>query len=254
MTTPLLPGAEPFSATGGHDGALVLHGFTGSPASMRGVAEKLADAGLTVELPLLPGHGTTVDDLLGYRWADWSSAADDAYQDLAARCARVAVVGLSMGGALTCWLAERHPEISGVVVINPLVEPAPDELRSAVRELLESGTEVAPGIGSDIAQPGAAEPGYDGTPLRPLLSLFEGVEDVAMALGDIRCPVLLLSGREDHVVPPTNGDLLAASVGGPVERVWLERSYHVATLDYDRDEVEARTVAFVTAVTAGAEA
>ena len=254
MTAPLLPGAGPFAATGGPDGVLVLHGFTGSPASMRGVAEKLADAGLTVELPVLPGHGTALDDLVPCRWDDWTAAADAAYQELAARSARVAVVGLSMGGSLTCWLAERRPEISGIVVVNPLVEPPGDELRSAIRDMLDSGVTIAPSIGSDIAQPGVEELGYDGTPLAAALSLFEGVEDVAMALGDISCPVLLLSSREDHVVPPTNGDLLAASVSGPCERVWLERSYHVATMDYDRDEVEARTVSFVIGVTAGAEA
>jgi carboxylesterase len=254
VTAPVLPGAEPFSATGGPEGALVLHGFTGSPFSMRGIAEKLADAGLTVELPLLPGHGTSVADMLVTGWEDWSAAAEQAYLELAARCSRVAVVGLSMGGTLSCWLAERHPEIAGLVVVNPAVEPMPEELRSALAELLDAGTDVAPGIGSDIAKPDTEELAYDGLPIAPVLSLFDGVAGVSAALGDIRCPVLLLSSREDHVVPPSAGDLLEATAGGPVERVWLERSYHVATLDYDRDEVEERTVGFVTGVLAGAEA
>lgn len=247
-----MAGAEPFSATGGPDGVLVLHGFTGNPSSMRGVAEKLADAGLTVELPLLPGHGTVVEDLVPMRWADWSAAAEEAYLGLAARSERVAVVGLSMGGTLTCWLAERHPEICGIVLVNPLVEPPDDDFRDAVRQLHDSGTEVAPGIGSDIARPDVVELTYDGTPLAAALSLFDGAEEVALGLSEIRCPVLLFSSREDHVVPSPNSDLVEASVGGPCERVWLERSYHVATLDYDRDELEARTVSFVAAVTAGA--
>ena len=51
MTAPIIPGAEPFSADGGPQGALVLHGFTGNPGSMRGVAEALAAAGFTVDLP-----------------------------------------------------------------------------------------------------------------------------------------------------------------------------------------------------------
>jgi carboxylesterase len=254
VTAPVLPGAEPFAATGGPEGALVLHGFTGSPFSMRGIAEKLADAGLTVDLPLLPGHGTSVEDMLETGWADWSGAAEDAYADLAARCSRVAVVGLSMGGTLACWLAEQHPEIAGLVLVNPAVEPLVDELRAGLQELLDSGTEVAPGIGSDIAKPDTLELSYDGTPVGPALSLFAAVDGVSSSLGDIRCPVLLLSSREDHVVPPSAGDLLVASVGGPCERVWLERSYHVATLDYDRDEVEERTATFVTSVLAGAEA
>lgn len=246
------PGAEPFSATGGPDGVLVLHGFTGSPHSMRAVAGRLADAGLTVELPLLPGHGTAVEDMVPTRWDDWSSAAEDAYQALAARCRRVAVTGLSMGGTLSCWLAERHPEIVALALVNPLVEPPAADFRQALADLVEAGTEVAPGIGSDIAKPDTLELSYDGTPLRAVLSLFDGVDGVAAALADVRCPVLLLSSRQDHVVAPTSGDLLVASAGGPVVRVWLERSYHVATLDYDGDEVEQRVVAFVTAALAGA--
>jgi carboxylesterase len=245
-----MAGAEPFSAAGGPEGVLVLHGFTGNPFSMRSLAEKLAATGHSVELPLLPGHGTAVEDMIGTRWADWSAAAAAAYADLAGRCRSVAVVGLSMGGTLSCWLAEAHPEISGIAVINPLVEPATDDLVVGVRSLLDAGTEVMDGIGSDIALPGASELSYPGTPVAPLLSLFEAVAGVAADLASIRCPVLLLSSRDDHVVPPSNGDLLAASVSGPCERVWLERSFHVATLDYDREEIERRTVAFVDRVSA----
>jgi carboxylesterase len=250
VSAPIRPGAEPFAATGGAEGALVLHGFTGSPDSLRGVAEQLANLGLTVELPLLPGHGTEVADMLPTRWSDWSAAAERAYVDLAARCARVVVVGLSMGGTLACWLAERHPEIAGLALVNPMVEPQPD-LVALLAALLDGGTEVGPGIGSDIADPEAVELAYDGMPVAPVLSLLGALDDLAAHLPDIRCPVLLLSSRQDHVVPPTSGDLLATSVGGSCERVWLERSYHVATLDYDRHEIEERTATFVSAVLSG---
>ncbi len=249
-----MPGAEPFSAAGGPEGALVLHGFTGNPSSVRGVAEKLADAGLTVEAPLLPGHGTALADLVSLGWGDWSAAAEDAYAELAARCARVAVVGLSMGGGLACWLATRHQEICGIVLVNPLVAPPADDFRAALRKMCREGATIAPSIGSDIARKDVVEVTYDGTPLAAALSLFAGVEEVAAGLSEIHCPVLLFSSRQDHVVPTTNGDLMASSVSGPCERVWLEHSFHVATLDNDRDELEARTVTFVTAVTAGADA
>lgn len=249
-----MPGAEPFSATGGPDGALLLHGFGGNPSVLRGVAEKLADAGLTVEAPLLPGHGTALEDLVPLRWADWSGAAADAYASLAARCGRVAVVGLSMGGGLACWLAARHPEVCGIVLVNPLVMPPPDDVRAAVHELCASGAAVAPGAGTDVARPGVVEITYHGTALAALLSLFDGTGEVARCLPEVRCPVLLFSSREDHVVPAANGDLVESSVAGPCERVWLEHSYHLATIDNDRDELEARTATFVTAVTAGADA
>ncbi len=230
---------------------LVLHGFTGNPQSLRPLAEAVAEAGFTVDLPLLPGHGTAVEDMVPTRWEDWPSAAEAAYQGLAARCEKVAVAGLSMGGTLTCWLAEHHPEIAGIAVVNPLVEPPVPEFLDGIRALLEAGTEVIDGIGSDIAKEGVVESAYPGTPLAPALSLFEGVVVVKQRLGDIRCPVLLLSSREDHVVDPVSGDMLEASVGGPVERIHLESSYHVATLDWDAPLIEKQVVGFVDEVLSG---
>ncbi len=246
MTAPVIPGAEPASFTGDARGALVLHGFTGNPQSMRGLAQALADAGLTVELPLLTGHGTALEDMLPTRWDDWSGAAEAAYTDLAARCDALAVVGLSMGGTLAVWLAEHHPEIAALAVVNPLLAPPDPELVSAGKSLLDSGEEVAPGIGSDIAKEGATELAYEGFPLRAALSLFDGVSEVGDALESVGCPVLVFTSVQDHVVDPRSSELLMARAKGPVEQVVLERSYHVATLDWDRDEIEARTVAFVT--------
>ncbi|CAN5779907.1 alpha/beta fold hydrolase [soil metagenome] len=246
----VLPGAEAWSAPGGPHGALVLHGFTGNPNSMRGVAKALAAAGFAVELPRLPGHGTTVADMMTTTWADWSATAEAAYCDLAGRCERVVVVGLSMGGALTAWLASFHPEIAGIVTVNPVVQ-APEGMRALVQDMVDAGQTAMDGIGSDIADPDVTESAYRQTPLAPLLSLFEAAEEFGARLGDIACPVLIITSRQDHVVEPVNSDVLAAGVSGPVERVTLDRSYHVATLDHDRDEVERRTVEFATRVSAG---
>lgn len=229
----------------------MLHGFTGNPQSMRPLAEALAAAGFTVELPLLPGHGTAIEDMLPTRWEDWSSAAGAAYRALADRCAQVVVTGLSMGGTLTCWLAEHHPEVAGIAVVNPLIESPEAADREAIVALVEAGTEVFDAIGSDIRKEGVEEAAYPGTPLPPLLSLFEGADEVAAHLGDIRCPTLLFSSRQDHVVDSVSGDELERSAGGPVERVYLERSYHVATLDWDAPLIEDRVVSFALEVLGG---
>ncbi len=248
MVAPVLLGAEPFSHDGDGRGVLVLHGFTGNPQSMRPLAEAVAAEGCTVELPLLPGHGTAVEDMIPTRWSDYVTAAEAAYRDLAGRCEAVAVVALSMGGTLACRLAEDHPEIAGMVLVNPFVDPPAESFREVLQGILDSGTEVAPGVGSDIAKEGSVELAYLGSPIAAVLSLFAGIDEVAAELGRIRCPVLLLSSRQDHVVPSSSGDVLAAGVSGPIERVWLERSYHVATLDYDAELVVARTVEFVNEV------
>jgi carboxylesterase len=247
----VLPGAEPFSAAGGPHGVLVAHGFTGSPQSLRGLARAFARAGFAVELPLLPGHGTSLDDMLTTSWADWSGAAEAAYRELAARCEKVVVAGLSMGGTIAVWLAARHPEVAGVVVVNPAIEPVAESFLEMLASLRESGAQTMPAIGSDIADPNERELAYDETPIVPVQSMFAALEDLAPRLGDITCPVLIFTSPQDHVVPPSSSDFLADRVAGPVERVTLARSYHVATLDYDKDEIERRAVEFARKVVAG---
>ena len=119
------------------------------------------------------GHGTHVDDMVPTRWSDWSRDADAAYATLAKRVSKVVVMGLSMGGTLTLWLAAQHPETAGIVCVNPATFPFAGEMVDAVRGILESGTEIIPGIGSDIADPDVTENAYPGTPIRPLISFVE---------------------------------------------------------------------------------
>ena len=248
--TELMAGAEPWSVEGGPVGALCLHGFTGNPTSMRPVATAFAAAGLAVELPRLPGHGTTIEDMITTGWADWTAAAEDAYQRLAARCQQVVVAGLSMGGSLTIWLATRHPEIAGIVCINAATQPQGDEILDMVRGMVAEGEDRIAGIGSDIADPDVVESAYEAAPLVPLLSLMDGLAALQADLGAITCPVLIMTSPNDHVVEPASSDHLAEAVAGPVERVTLERSYHVATLDYDAELVCREAVAFAQKVTA----
>jgi carboxylesterase len=251
-TTPegkeIIPGCEPWSAPGGPHGALVVHGFTGNPQSLRGLAEAMHGAGYAVELPLLPGHGTSVDDLLDTGWADWSATVEAAYADLAARVDNVVVAGLSMGGALALWLAARHSEIVGVVCVNPAVEIGA-EMVDGIRQMVDGGVDRIPAIGGDVADPAGREKAYDATPLRPLLSLADAAAETADDLAKITCPVLLITSRQDHVVDPRSSDIVAERVSGPVERITLERSYHVATLDYDKDLIFERAVEFAGRVT-----
>jgi carboxylesterase len=249
--TDLIPGAEPLSVAGGPVGVLVLHGFTGNPGSVRPLADAMVEAGFTVEMPLLPGHGTVIEDMVPTRFDDWSGAAEAAYLDLAGRCERVVVAGLSMGGTLTCWLASRHRDIAGIVCVNAAVLPSEPEVLEMVRLMIDAGETISEGIGSDIADPDVVERAYDGTPLEPALSLFEAIESLQPGLAGITCPVLIMSSPEDHVVNPAASDHLAAVVSGPVERVSLDRSYHVATLDHDKELINRSSVDFVRKVTAG---
>jgi carboxylesterase len=239
---------DPFSAPGGPTGALVLHGFTGSPSSMRPLADEIARAGFAVELPLLPGHATTPADLATKTFADFIDAVEQAYLALAARTTTVVVVGLSMGGALALDLATRHHELAGVVVINPLAEPSAPSFLALLGAALAGGSFSFPSIGSDIAKPGNFEGGYDETPIAPLLSTMEGIADLGSRLGQITSPVLMFSSRTDHVVPPSTGDFLEGALSAPVRRIMLEQSHHVATLDYDAELIAEETIEFMNKV------
>jgi len=234
-----------FSAPGGPVGALVLHGFTGSPASMWPLAEAISDAGYALDMPLLPGHGTTPLDLSTRSYADFRAATEEHYESLAARTDRVVAIGLSMGGTLALDLATTHRELAGVIAINPFAEPTSPNFPMLLRGGIASGTFSIPSIGSDVARRGVESSGYDETPLRPLLSLVEAVIDLAPKLQGIRCPVLLFSSVADHVVPPSNGNFLEDLLFGRIERVMLTHSFHVATLDHDAEEIQQRSLEFL---------
>lgn len=238
-------------AIGASTGVLVVHGFTGSPASMRGVAEAIADAGYDVELPRLPGHGTTIDDMLATDWTAWSGEVARALDALASRVSTIVAVGQSMGGSLVLDAALERPSIAGIVCINPLTRLRDADTMAMLDDLLDDGIDVVPGEGSDIADPDGSDIAYPGTPLKPLRSLLlEGVGRIADRFGELSMPLRLFTSRNDHVVEPADSEHLAATYGGPVEHTWLERSYHVATRDYDRDLINAESVAFVARLSA----
>ena len=247
---PVLPGAEPFTHDGGPVGVLLCHGFTGSPQSLRPWARALADAGLTVRLPRLPGHGTTWQAMNRTRWDDWYTTVEGELADLRRRCERVVIGGLSMGGALATRLAQRHPsDVAGLVLVNPgfaLADP-----RLAALPVLKTVLPSVPGPAGDIARPGVRELAYDRAPLRALHSYLSALRDTVRDLPAVTQPVLLLRSAVDHVIPPKSSELLLSRISSKdVSTIVLERSYHVATLDYDAETIERESLAFVRRVAA----
>ncbi|CAM5636008.1 Esterase/lipase OS=Streptomyces glaucescens OX=1907 GN=SGLAU_09675 PE=4 SV=1 [Streptomyces glaucescens] len=242
---PVLPGAEPYRHEGGEVGVLLCHGFTGSPQSLRPWAEHLAGHGLTVSLPLLPGHGTRWEDMQLTGWPDWYAEVDRELHALRARCSRVFVAGLSMGGALALRLAARHGDaIGGVVVVNPAnkVHGLSAYALPVARHLVRTTR----GIASDIAKPGSVEIGYDRVPLHAAHSVRAFFRVVDRELPQVTQPLLLLRSPQDHVVPPADSARVLSRVSSTdVTELLLEQSYHVATLDHDADRIFQESLAFI---------
>jgi carboxylesterase len=241
----VLADAEPIDLPGGPVGAVLCHGFTGTTQSMRPWAEHLAAAGLTVRAPRLPGHGTRWQDMNATRWSDWYGELERSFDDLRARCERVFVMGLSMGGTLSLRLAEeRGDAVAGLVVVNASLG---SERRDAkLAPLLSKVIPSFPGVGSDIAKQGVEELAYDRVPLKAFASLQKAWPVVCRDLSRISCPVLVFRSRVDHVVEPVSGRLLLDGLAaGVVEERVLEDSYHVATLDHDAPVIFEGSLEFV---------
>lgn len=237
----ILQGAEPFYYKGSPKGVLLLHGFTGTPQSLRGLAEELKTEGYSVNLPLLPGHGTKKEDMLGLVYADWYEASEKALEQLKNSCEKVAVGGLSMGGTLAINLLINHPEISCGFVVNPLIEPPDESVMTLLRSLEAAGEKFTLAVGSDIKKEGVSELCYDATPVKEVLSLIESAAKLKKDISKITAPVLILVSTEDHVVNNESSKKLAELLGDLARVCYLENSFHVATLDNDapliKDEV-----------------
>jgi carboxylesterase len=226
-------------------GALLLHGFTGNPTSMRPLGEWLSAEGLSVAAPRYPGHGTKWEELAGTKWEQWEAEAMSALDELAGRTEDLIACGLSMGGSMALHLAAKRPDVvRGVAVINPYIRNPQMALAPVGRLFARSRK----GIGNDIKKPAQNEAPYDRVPYAGIIQLGRMCKAVQAELPQIQQPVLVFNSPEDHVVPKGNAEYVMDHVGSAEkELVTLPNSYHVATLDYDAETIQERVLEFAKA-------
>jgi carboxylesterase len=243
----VLKGAEAFSLGEGRVGALLIHGFTGSPQGLRDLGSYLADRGIAVLAPRLPGHGTTWQDLNARKAEEWVETVEEAFNQISLGRDQVFLVGLSFGAALALHLAAHYPEqVAGVVTLAGLVETR--DLRRFAAPVIRLLTKSLRGTGNDIADPNAREIAYGRLPTSATYAMLKFLKRVRLSLPAVRCPLLIVHSHNDHTVGPYNAHTIYDSVSSHrKEIVWVERSYHVLTLDLDRHEVFERTYDFIAA-------
>ncbi|MEY3094561.1 MAG: hypothetical protein RLZZ317_1064 [Actinomycetota bacterium] len=228
-------------------GVLLLHGFTGSPASMRPWAHFLNDRGFTVRVPLIPGHGTRWQDLNKVKWPQWPAKAESELSLLAEECDYVFVFGLSMGGGNTLHVAARaklREKISGIVLVNPMIH-IPDLAINFVG-LIKHLVAKRPSVGDDIKKPGVTEWGYDALPTKGVAELHKFLKITRKSLPSIEVPLLLFHSIDDHVLKASNSEIIMDEIGSADKvRIELANSYHVATLDFDAETIFANSVQFI---------
>lgn len=238
--------ARPFSHTSDSPvGIMVSHGFTSTPASMMPLARALAGAGYNVELPCLTGHGQTLAQANRARYTDWQADVERAYSSLKARCGTVFAAGLSMGGALSLSLALEHPELAGLILVNHGLFLKKDPMLALV-PVVKYFLSSVPAIAGDLKDPEAREPAYDRTPVKAVHELLKLLAHVRGGLAGISQPLLIFKSRDDHVLPFETGTYTMDRVSSTdKELIILENSFHVATLDYDKDLITDRSLEFI---------
>ncbi len=271
-TDPAIPSREfslPGKGANGRTGVLLVHGLAGTPNEMRQLGRSLQGAGFEVDGVQLAGHCGTLDDLVATHWPDWVASVHAAAERLRARVDRMVVMGLSMGAVLSLELAATRPElVDGVgalstsfwhdgwsmpiftrfaFMLKPVralgigrrrmfLERPPYGIRNAgLRKYV-----VAQMQGADS---GAA--GLSGTPWYAIIEMHDLSKHVRRRLGDVRAPCLVVHATEDDVSSLANADLVSRHVQGPVERLLLDNSYHMITIDSDRRILTQHAIEFV---------
>jgi carboxylesterase len=240
----LYQNVKPISHTGKSDiGVLISHGFTSTPQSQDYMAKRFADAGFHVECPILPGHCTKWQDLNKVSYTQWIDTLYNSLDALRQRASFIVMEGLSMGGTLTLYFAQNYPDIKAAAVVNhalwlgsPLIPLSP-----ALKYIMPS----TPAIAGDIKDPSAREYAYTRTPIGGVAQLWKLAKKVIRDHDKIKVPLMIFKSEDDHVLPRKNAEFTYQNAASGVkELIWLKNSFHVATLDYDKDFIADKTIEF----------
>ncbi len=239
---------NPFLLPGGDTGLLMIHGLTGSPAEMRPIGQFLNERGLTVMAPLLPGHGTRVEDLNQVTWRDWTDAAEAALAELQSRCRRVLVSGLSMGGLVTLYVASRHPEVAGIITYAAALNITDWRVRFApiITRLLKTISKHE----EHWADPRREELlwSYDVWPVGGVMEVFALRDEVVASLPRISCPALVTFSKSDPTVGMEAGQMILDQIASEEKgTLILDECGHVMTVDKGWDTLAQHTYDFIMA-------
>lgn len=233
-------------------GIILVHGFTGSPAAMRPWGEFLNSKGYCVTVPLLPGHGTKVENLNKVKWQEWPAKVIFEIEQMSKSCDQIVLIGLSMGGStilnVAASLSGGNKNIVGLVLVNPMIH-----VRGVPAELayfLSRFQLLRKSVGDDIKRPGMTEWGYDALPTRGVHQLLKMLRITRRNLPTIKLPLQLFHSVDDHTLPVSNTEIILREIGSlEKNRIELVNSYHVATMDYDQELIFQNSLTFIESLT-----
>jgi carboxylesterase len=251
---------------GGRVGILLIHGLGGTPVELRYIAKSLERAGYTVYCCQLAGHCGTPEELRRSTWQEWYASVEAAHDKLKEHCDVILAGGLSMGGILALHLAHNRPsEVHGLLLYAPTlkldgwsmpwhsvflqyVRPTPIRLEIDLPEHEPYGIKderVRRLVVSSMQSGDSGAAGVFSTPVRSFAHFNLLVSAVKPNLGKVRQPALIVHPRDDDIASLKNAQYLQAKLGGLVDTLVLDNSYHIVTLDQQRHIVAERSERFV---------
>jgi carboxylesterase len=226
-------------------GVVLVHGYTGSPSSMRPWAEYLNQRGYTVRVPLLPGHGTKPEDLSDIKWQQWPEKVESELDELRKNCTKIFICGFSMGGGTTLHLATKHSDkITGIILVNPMIHLP--FIGTKLAYLLSRIKKYRSSAGDDIKRPGITQGGYEVMSTEGIYQIMQMLKYTRANLHRVSIPMQLFHSVDDHTLPVSNTEIVMKRVGSlSKERIELTNSFHVATLDYDAEIIFEKSLIFI---------
>ena len=216
-----------FFLNGNQVGVLLIHGFTATTVEVRWLADYLSKNGFTVSAPLLPGHGTTPEDLNKRKYTEWINCVEDAYNALKKTCSSVIIGGESMGAVLSLFLAENNPEIKALLLYSPAIKIASLKYSKILRHFIpiirkKDFDEIMPWQG------------YTVYPLFAASELLQLQKLVIQNLHKVHQPIAVFHGAYDKTIDPDCSDLIISSVSSTIKtKHMLTNSGHVILLDQE---------------------
>ncbi|RZI42359.1 alpha/beta fold hydrolase [Herbaspirillum sp. HC18] len=247
---------------------LLLHGLRGNPMELQLFAQRLHSAGHTVSVPFLPGYGQSQTDRTPHaRCEQWEESARDRLARLVASHGPAAVGGICIGANLALRLARLEEQsVTGLLLVSttlfydgwnlpsfrwllPLAGPTPLKHCYTLREKDPYGVKnprIREWIARQMERTGNSPAGARDLPLAAIHEAYRLMRTVRKSLPDIRQPALILHAAEDEIASLRTPSMLAARLGSPfVRKIIFNNSYHMLTLDNDRDAVARAGIGFL---------
>ncbi|MHA3053816.1 alpha/beta fold hydrolase [Acinetobacter sp. ANC 4633] len=258
-----------FFLSGNRTGILLIHGLTGTPNEMRGIARSFHQAGYSVYGVQLAGHCGDIEDLVQTRWEDWYASVCEGAKKLKQHVDQIYVSGLSMGALLALKYASEHP-VNGVISYSPTFQydgwsvPLWSKILAPIALPIVYHLNIGRHNTFDEAEPygicneslrarivnamnsgDSSEAGLPGNPWHSLYQLQRLSRNVRKNLHKITAPSLCLHAYNDDISHRRNSQIVYNQVSGLKQVIWLKNSYHMITIDNDRKQVVEESLSFI---------